>query len=284
MSQDYGIDNTGSGFDDFDDDGDDTDLEAMLSRAGKSAEEADEDEGGLFFESSSDEKVKKVHPVPVAPVRNHVEPEPEDDEDNYFTEETKEPFVAPEIEEYREPPVVYVEPEPVFVPTPADIRPTVKPIEESKQRRMNIRTDKEDIAEAKKIINILDTYRKLQSETKNVVSQFICEDEDDLQDESILVVRTLRAEPMLYNTMTALRESASETDRVERVFYVLRLENDVLYDLGELVGTLIESEIENRENKIEYSKKLEEAINGLDRKIIDYVSATQSVLAAAGNE
>lgn len=148
-------------------------------------------------------------------------------------------------------------------------------------KKVFMRTDAEDIRETKRIVNVLDTFRALDSEKKNVVSQFIMKDNDDLDDESVLIVRTLHANPMLFKTMKALGESAGEKDRVERVFYILQLDDDVLYSLGELVSSLLEQEILHKNNRIKYSKDLEEKINTLDDKVVDYVSATQDVLSAA---
>lgn len=148
--------------------------------------------------------------------------------------------------------------------------------------KVSIRKESEYIEEATRIIAALDTYRAIDSESRSIVAQFIYNDNEvDPDDESTLVVKALRADPMLEKTMVALQDSATEKDRVLRVFYILELPQDVLYSLGDLVGTFTNKEIPQNLEKIPFSKLVEEGVEGLDDKIISYVTATRNVLEAA---
>lgn len=302
MSQDFGIDNAGQGFD-FDD-GDETDLDTLLDISNQGAETEDDDDSVLFFnnEKPKEEAIKSRK----EPQNKFEEEESEEDLENYIDEsplESKteevvtETYSEPETEEivapdsyetnsYQQEAETVEEPEIVPEFREENPAPPQEPAARYEQapsiRRVTIKSEAEEIGEISKIIKVLDTYRELNSDIKNVVAQFV--DCEDMNDESTLVVKVLRADPMLSQTMAALRDSASQNDRVERVFYILRLGEKLLYNLGSLVETLQEENIKNKEDKIEYSKNVEEAINNLDKKIIDYVSATQSVLSAAEDE
>jgi len=314
MSQDFGIDNEGQGFD-FDDD-DETDLDKLLDIAGRTSDADDDDDSVLFF---NDDK-KEEPQTPVYETTSRVQDNNESDDSSVEVEDNYDD-VEEVVVETRPEPVAYTpepdnsyqeiqrqEPEPaetpqareretevqqqyvasVSQPEPAVQEYSYNNYETSRPspsiRKVAIKSEAEEIRETRKVIKILDTYRNLQSDARNIVSQFL--DNDDMDDESTLVVKVLRADPMFAKTMAALKDSASQDDRVERVFYILRLNTEVLHNLGKLVGTLTdeEEEIPGIGDSIEYSKNVEEAINGIDKKIIGYVSATQSVLAAAEDE
>lgn len=311
MSQDFGIDNEGQGFD-FDDD-DETDLDKLLDIAGRTSDADDDDDSVLFF---NDDKKEEPQP-PVYETSSRVQDDNESDDSSVEIEDDHDDVEEVVVETYPEP-VDYTpepdnsyqevqrqEPEPVEAsqarereaevqqPYVAPVSPPEPAVQEYSYnnyetsrpiRKVAIKSEAEEIRETRKIIKILDTYRNLQSDARNIVSQFL--DNDDMDDESTLVVKVLRADPMFAKTMAALKDSASQDNRVERVFYILRLNTEVLHNLGKLVGTLTdeEEEIPGIGDSIEYSKNVEEAINGIDKKIIGYVSATQSVLAAAEDE
>lgn len=311
MSQDFGIDNEGQGFD-FDDD--ETDLEALLDKASKGAEYEGDDDSVLFFNNDqSKTEQRKEEPTQQEEYSNDDESfvfdNNSDNEqvdelvvENYATNNdatVAEPEVdnssitSPEPEPVKAEPEfvapVQREPEPVYEqPTQQEQVVQAPPVQQENanvaqfnpsKRPIVVKTEAEEIKDATKVINILDTYRDLPPESRSAVSQFV--DNDDYTDEPSLVVKVLRADPILSQTMTALKDSAAETDRVERVFYILKLDTNLLYNLGSLVSTLVESEVEGRNDKIEYSKNIEATINTLDKKIIDYVAATKEVLAAA---
>ena len=154
--------------------------------------------------------------------------------------------------------------------------------ESSVERKLTMKTETHFINETQRIINVLDTYRGLNQTVRSMVIQFI--DVENVDDEAKVVVRALNADPMLGKTMEALRDSASERERVERVFYILRLSNDVLRSLGNLVTALTGKNFTDNADQLTYAKELEESINGLDKQIIEYIVATQNVLKAAQGE
>lgn len=153
-----------------------------------------------------------------------------------------------------------------------------------KVHRMDIRTEAQDIQQAKTIINVLDTYRRLQNSSKSVVAQFIYNtNEVDISDEAAIVIRVMNMDSMFNTVMGALKDAASETDRLERVFYILKLDQNTLFKLGERVESITGEALSEKNDKIAYAKELERSINNLDANVIQYVTDTQTLLASAQN-
>lgn len=337
MSQDFGIDNAGSGFD-FEDD--DEDLEAMFNRANE-GEETEDDDSYLNYTSSYaeqpvSENVENVSDnndqVEITSSENAWEELPNENSENLETVGSSVPTyddttVVVEntdyenFEEYKTPQEESVEqfetiPEPIsqvvqekpvqeeygqsfssnynsmpssssanIAPEQTTVQKAVEPVvnQQPPTRKFNITTEQEDIESVRKTIKILDAYRKLSS--KSIVAQLIYNENDvDPDDEAALVVRVLRADPMLGKMMTVLRESASEKDRVERVFYILNTDQDVLKYLGSFLETVSDVEFDNTHNHIAFAKEVEKTIETLDNKIVQHVADAQSVLVAAEDE
>lgn len=194
---------------------------------------------------------------------------PVDDYPQQTVEEFHETYDNPDDQQYVQ---ETYQPEPQYVPEPPR---TYTP------KRPNIRSTAEFIGEASKIIRVLDVYRSLSDDVKQVAAQFIYNDNDvDPGDEATLVVRVIDADDMLSKTMKNLQKSASQNERVQRAFYILRLPDDELRSLGDLVFTLTEIESPDFGDRIRFSQQVEESVNQLDKKIIEYVAATESVLQA----
>lgn len=150
-------------------------------------------------------------------------------------------------------------------------------------RRINLPSEREEIAHVNKVINILNVYRKLSN--KNAVAQLVYNQaEVDETDEATLVVKVLRAEPIQSETMTVLREAALQKDRVERVFYILRLEPHLLEYLGVFLTTIVGAEFTNTRDQISFAKEIEQVIESLENGIVQIVADAQSVLSAAQEE
>ena len=150
-------------------------------------------------------------------------------------------------------------------------------------RRINLPSEREEIAHVNKVINILNVYRKLSN--KNAVAQLVYNQaEVDETDEASLVVKVLRAEPIQSETMTVLREAALQKDRVERVFYILRLERHLLEYLGVFLTTIVGAEFSNTQDQISFAKEIEQVIESLESGIVQIVAEAQSVLSAAHEE
>ena len=274
MSNDFGINNSGGGFD-FDDD---SDLEQMLQLAAK-GETTAEDEGddGIFLEEngelSSHSTEPNVAPVQVqAPVA--AAPAFETIEENFKNEEIPDKTHESSIS------VIEEEPEQLFEPVAAvEVVAEAKPFA---RNRPIIRKESEMVSDVSQVIKVLDVYRGLSAEVKNVVVQFVYSDNSaDPSDEATLVVKVINADEMLGKTMTNLRESAEQTDRVERAFYILRLKDKELSSLGALVSTLTGEELNGHSDRIGFSKQIEASVDTLDSKIVQFVTATELVLNAA---
>ena len=136
------------------------------------------------------------------------------------------------------------------------------------------------------MIRVLDAYRALTAIEKSVAAQFVLNSTDvDTSNEPEIVVKVINSDVMLGITMKNIREMASEKDRVERVFMVLRLPDDQLDSLGEIIQSVSDSKFETtlRSDRIGFAKEVEAAIDSLENDIVAYISATEGVLAAASD-
>jgi hypothetical protein len=305
VSKDYVADNAGTGFASFDDDGP-SDLDSLLAGAALGEEPDDQDTSAYFGDSdqvaytsqseglsstssSFQNSYAREESAPVAPVI----PAPAlqiDDDEEYDDLPADEP-VAP-VEQLRprswetDPNPTFSTPAPVQAPTP--VAPAVKhaAIPEYSQpssRRISIPSETDEIVLAGKVIRILDAYRKLNTEVRSVASQFITSGSEVIEDEATLVVKVINADPMLSVTMKSLRE-AKALDPVERVFYVISLEDDVLHSLGGLVSVFNGTALDQSQNRISYARALVREIEQLEARAVNYVESTESILAAADEE
>lgn len=315
---DFGINNKGSGFSLDDEDEEYDSLDSMMNQANSAADDGDGDDSAIFGDSQPyhtpepiqeqfeepvkeyefdnnlesvedeiDEFIPPLDPIQVEDnILVHKDELSDEDESSLILDESElsnvsynEEIFVPTIQEYSEPEPAPIVEEPVFVPPPPVQQVKEEPVQT--RRQINIRSESDDIELAKKIINIIDVYRKLPNMQKNVVIQFI--DVDNVDDEPAIAIRAINVDSMLPRTMVALLEASDYKDRVQRVFYILKLEKDLLYGLGSLVSTISENEI-TADSEIDYAQSLEEKIDKLDKNIIESVVATQTVLAAAEGE
>ena len=151
---------------------------------------------------------------------------------------------------------------------------------------IHFKRESDQIADADRVIRVLDAYRALTASEKSVAAQFVLNSTDvDTSNEPEIVVKVINSDAMLGITMRNIREMASEKDRVERVFMVLRLPDDQLDSLGEIVQSVSDSKFETtlRSDRIGFAKEVEAAIDSLENDIVAYISATEGVLAAASD-
>lgn len=151
---------------------------------------------------------------------------------------------------------------------------------------IHFKRESDQIADADRVIRVLDAYRALTAIEKSVAAQFVLNSTDvDTSNEPEIVVKVINSDAMLGITMKNIREMASEKDRVERVFMVLRLPDDQLDSLGEIVQSVSDSKFETtlRSDRIGFAKEVEAAIDSLENDIVSYISATEGVLAAASD-
>lgn len=151
---------------------------------------------------------------------------------------------------------------------------------------IHFKRESDQIADADRVIRVLDAYRALTASEKSVAAQFVLNSTDvDTSNEPEIVVKVINSDAMLGITMRNIREMASEKDRVERVFMVLRLPDDQLDSLGEIVQSVSDSKFETtlRSDRIGFAKEVEAAIDSLENDIVAYISATEGVLASAND-
>lgn len=289
----FGLDNAGSGFNLEDDE----DLESMLGRASA----ASEDDGDLNFgPRQSSQSVPEPEPQSQfdfsdgegvsqeQPTEEPVAAEPAVEEEAEVIEPEPEMNQEPYVEPYVEP--APVEPAPVAVteershaPEPAySTEPMVTPPTAPGPNRARVRvpSEQEQVADAARVISIIDVYRKLSAEEKTVTVQFVTNGDMDTTDDATLVVKVLNADPMLTTTMRALRE-AYEHDLVERAFYAMSLDTKTLHSLGSLVSVFSDKEYDESLSNLAYSRDVVASIAELGDREINFVKATESVLAAA---
>lgn len=151
---------------------------------------------------------------------------------------------------------------------------------------IHFKRESDQIADADRVIRVLDAYRALTASEKSVAAQFVLNSTDvDTSNEPEIVVKVINSDAMLGITMKNIREMASEKDRVERVFTVLRLPDDQLDSLGDIIQSVSDSKFETtlRSDRIGFAKEVEAAIDSLENDIVSYISATEGVLAAASD-
>jgi hypothetical protein len=319
VSQDYVADNAGQGFD-FDDD-DDSDIESLLLAAskGEDQEDGEEDTSVYFGSSNNDEysssKKPAVKPSP-PPVReepkaqgrraeekvkeeiSYVETESTKDLTDEVDQDEVKVYVTTQTpvkeQEYvRQPRSWEIDPNPTYstptpkeVVSPVSIAPTPTPtpsIVSSKSSKIHIPTESDQIALAGKIIRIIDAYRKLSQDVRSVATQFLTPDNEVLEDEAKIVVAVLNVDPMLTLTMRSLCEAKAQ-DPVERVFYIMGLDDHILHRLGNLVSVFSGTTLNESDTKLNYARLLVRDVEQLESAAINYVESTESILAAAEEE
>lgn len=194
----------------------------------------------------------------------------------------------------------YVEPEPYQQPQQHYVEPTYTPepqqhvsqtqghaLTNQTPQHFNskpaFRKESDFIAETRKVIRVLDVYRGLTDDEKNMAMQLVFESSDiDINNESELIVKVITADPMIYKTVANLENAAKERNRVSRVFYILRLPTNELHSLGSLVQSLSAQDIEyNQSDNIGFSESIEAEIDKIETSVINLIAATQTLLGAA---
>lgn len=191
-------------------------------------------------------------------------------------DEHNEPIATPDNVQVNEPQTQQVVPP---EPVPAQPVPAAKPSSFIPQSAAKL---DENVEMVTRILRAADTYRELDRDSQSVAAQFICNRNDiDPNDEVTVVVNALGVEEARNIAMKNLVQAYNETERVDRLYYLLRISQKELNSLGSLVELISDDTQFNNRDKIVYAKELEEHINKMDTAIIDYVSATQKVLEAA---
>lgn len=147
-------------------------------------------------------------------------------------------------------------------------------------RKIHIPSLEDQITQVRKILNVYQAYTQLGPQEKSVVAQLVSR--DDLSDEYAFVVGVLNADPMLARTVITFLQ-AKEMEPVDRAFFVIDLESELLSRMGKLVEVFLnDSEnLPNMSNRTQYVHFLVNIIDRLDPKTISYVRAAGSVLKAA---
>lgn len=285
MSDDFNIDNEGSGF--ALEAG--QDLNSLLSAA-KGGEAAEDNIAtDWLFEEGGQPPVEEREPTP-EPVptpsfeESSSEETAEDSTDFEVNEPTYEPTAVQEAvpETYSEEPVqIEARPEESVVEeenTPFVAVATAPEREEYKKPQVNIPSAKDELARVKQVVRVLNAYRDLNGDEQETVSQFVTNGEI-IKDEAQFIVAVLNADHMLGKAMTALKE-AKDLEAVDRAFYVIELSENLIYYLGNLIAVFTEEEIDRRQPRGQYAKALVRSVEKLDAKSMNYVHATASVLEA----
>lgn len=313
MSKDYVADNAGTGFASFDDDGP-SDLDSLLAGAALGEEPDDQDTAAYFTDSdvvaytsqseglsntssSLQNSYSREETAPAPTPASAIQIDDDEEYDDLPQDAPQEP-----VTEYRQrgswesdPNPTFATPAPVKAEVPVYTAPAPTPFasisspapapeySSHSSRHINIQTEANEIATAGKVIRIIDAYRKLNAEVRSVASQFITGGSEVIEDEATLVVKVINADPMLSVTMRSLRE-AKALDPVERVFYVISLEDDVMHNLGGLVSLFNGTTMDESQNRITYARGLVHEIDKLEARAVNYVESTESILAAAAEE
>lgn len=185
------------------------------------------------------------------------------------------PSKKPEKEEIRE-----EKSEPAPQPPMSVVEEPKKKANDWTSRKIHIPSLEDQITQVRKILNVYQAYTQLGPQEKSVVAQLVSH--DDLSDEYAFVVGVLNADPMLARTVITFLQ-AKEMEPVDRAFFVIDLESELLSRMGKLVEVFLnDSEnLPNMSDRTQYVHFLVNIIDRLDPKTISYVRAAGSVLKAA---
>lgn len=185
------------------------------------------------------------------------------------------PSKKPEKEEIRE-----EKSEPAPQPPMPVVEEPKKKENDWTSRKIHIPSLEDQITQVRKILNVYQAYTQLGPQEKSVVAQLVSR--DDLSDEYAFVVGVLNADPMLARTVITFLQ-AKEMEPVDRAFFVIDLESELLSRMGKLVEVFLnDSEnLPNMSDRTQYVHFLVNIIDRLDPKTISYVRAAESVLKAA---
>jgi hypothetical protein len=258
--------NAGSGFS-LDDE--DEDFDALLNHA---AAVSDGDEGGASDLDAIDgppavmTKEKDVDPV-------------KDTKESYDSEAQK---LIDELDGINDDPKDE-KPVPVEVPAPPVEVPVVSSKAVKPHGGVRIRTEDELEQDTSRIIRVLDAYRDLSSEEREVALQFISNGQAEGVTDSKAVVKVINADQMLLKTMSSMCE-VYELAPVDRAFYVMALDSKTLHMLGDLVSVFTQSDYNTKQSNLQFAKEVVSGIEQVGDREISYVKATESLLSASRTE
>ena len=117
-----------------------------------------------------------------------------------------------------------------------------------------------DINTVQLVLKVADLYRSYEKENQEAVKTFLSE-----ANESNLILRVLNEPTKTRKALVALVK-AQAAEQVERAFFLVALDDDLLRDMGEIMinyekATLDLSKISS--SRIEYCRELEHSINSL---------------------
>lgn len=301
MSNDFNIDNAGSGFD-----LDDEDLDVMMSKASQG--EQDRENGSEF--NVDEQPSAPVNNGPMAtsleeadaqiaaqeerstaqdqPVNLTKVDKPEEDEDPFaaleesdseefedgdFSEE--EPIA--QVEEFEEEP----QPEPVTPPQrvvePAQEPYRVPAPSAPARDKMHIPSAEDELRRINLVLAIADACRSLSKDDRDIVGQFLTQGEE-VKTEGELVLQVLTSSPTVRTGIKHIKQ-AKALDAVERAFYVIELTDSDLYNVGDLIAIFSDEEPNRSSSRTQYARQLVKCIEQLDTMRMQYIEAIQSVLA-----
>lgn len=217
-------------------------------------------------------------------------------EEPAWTDPVTAPVETPIYDQRRTEPV-YV-PEPVVEPTPVKTNPTPQPVEQAAPKPdyvedtrratpthiaptpKTMSTD-DQIRLAQRVVKVTDVYRSLTDDSRDIVAQLLAPTPEDVtQEEGTVAIRAIYADPLQQATQEAMIQ-AKQASPVDRVFYVLGLDKNVLRYLGDLVHAYTQEALPSSGGELVYAKALVEAIDKLGREPLIYAEAVTKVLDAA---
>lgn len=162
---------------------------------------------------------------------------------------------------------------------PGSEEPEVEEVKEEKKVIEKPETSKrDDIELADVVIKLYKAIKKLTDEERMIAAQFISSEEGIADDYARFAIAAINADKMLTPTLSAITQ-AKEFSSVDRAFYVMGLDEDLLQSVGGLAEVLSESDIEDTiENKIGYSREVVGIVDELSEEAMSYVKATESVI------
>lgn len=125
------------------------------------------------------------------------------------------------------------------------------------------------------IVHVLDVYRDLDSDIQKTVQAFFSE-----EDENRIVTRVLNETNKTREALMAV-VSAQKATQVERAFFLVSLNDELLENMGKLMSQYMKAELNIDEvttKKIDYCRSLEKVINSMSEEQRSHLTSLQSLL------
>lgn len=129
-----------------------------------------------------------------------------------------------------------------------------------------------------KILAVSNIFREL-SPTEVAISSQLFNEGRRIKEENHYIEKALKADREIITLLQTLIKT-KEMEQIELAFYLIDLEDDLLFKLGSLVESFTGEELDINLPKNRYARKMVNGINSIEEEAMKYVSVTEKVLSS----